>query len=94
MRKRQTPKERLIARLKADGIIPSDHEVLVDVPRYSTCRREIQWLPRVVILHRPPGCPLFNEIYSGTQTVTELSRAPRLALHDIGADEPPQLIGE
>lgn len=93
MKKRQTPKERLIARLKAEGIIPADHEIVIDVPRYSANRREMQWLPRTVILHRRRGCRFYDEIHSGLQTVTELSRARRLELHGVGTQEVPELVG-
>ena len=40
MRKRLTPKEKLIARLKAEGIIPESHTIHIEVMRWSTYRRD------------------------------------------------------
>jgi len=77
---RLTPKQKLTAKLKADGIIGKDHRVHIESPRWSNYRREMQWLPRTVILEYAPGRLLpVREIYSD-QTVTELSRAARLTL--------------
>ena len=91
--KKLTPKEKLIARLKSEGVIPSDHEIHIEVMRWSTYRREMQWLPRIVLLVYRPGHRLPEEIHSD-QTVTELSRARRLVLWGVGKQEYPDLVGE
>lgn len=84
--KRTTPKQKLIARLKAEGIVPSDHEVIIEVPRWSTERREAQWLPRCVILHRGSDERLYKQIHA-FQTVTEMSSARSLVFQS-GEDWP------
>lgn len=75
------PSDRVRKKLIEQGICSSGNEICVRARRYSTYRREFNWLPRSEVVEK---CQSTEKVYLTMLTVSEMAQAHKLTVKPLG----------